>query len=735
MPEKDCNTIKGTVSTVIYENQENGYTVLRLDTGSEGLATVVGCLPCATPGEEMELEGSWASHPAHGRQFKAERAVRRLPETVTAIYEYLAFGGVKGIGPVTARLIVESFGVKALDVIEEEPERLTEVRGITAKKAQEIGRSFRRRAGLRRLMEFLVGEGLKAQLAMRLYRVYGDDALAAVKDNPYIMVNEYIGADFYDADTLAINLGFGADSVERLQAAALFELSHNLNNGHIFIPRDKLCEATAKLIDVDCGIVSEAVDELAEQGDIVQEDIAGKTAIYLSSIYSAETEVAERILYMAGTGPTIPSGLAGLIEKAQSDLGVALSDGQRRAVETAAKNQVAVLTGGPGTGKTTTVKAILKLFNYMGLKTMLTAPTGRAAKRMGELCSEDAQTVHRLLGAAFNDELGIPVFQKCAEDPLDADAVILDEASMVDIVLMQALLNAMKPECRLVLVGDADQLPSVGPGNVFSDIIRSGAVQTICLTEIFRQAAESRIVRNAHRINGGEIPDLQNGGDFFFLQRNTPEKTVETIIELCRERLPRNMGIDSSLIQVLSPTRLYETGTANLNRLLQAALNPPGEKKNEKRFGDFLFREGDKVMQIRNNYDIMWKKGEVSGAGIFNGDVGRILAIDNQEQTVTVDFEDRVAIYSFDMLTELEPAYAVTVHKAQGSEYKAVIFSAFKGSPGLLSRPLLYTAVTRARDLLIIVGDKEVIRQMTENNRRQRRYSGLKIRLESGRRD
>ena len=734
MPEKEYSTIKGTVSAVIYENQDNGYTVLRLDTGTEGQATVVGCLPCASPGEEMELEGTWASHPVHGAQFKAEHAVRRLPETAAAIYEYLAFGGVKGIGPVTARAIVEAFGVKALDILEEEPQRLAELKGITAKKAEEIGRAFQRRAGLRRLIEFLVGEGLKAQLAMRLYSAYGDDALAAVKDNPYIMVNEFIGAEFYDADALAISLGFDADSSERVQAAALFELSHNLNNGHTFIPREKLCQATSQLIEVEPETVSESLDALLSQGQVVQDELAGKTVIYLASLYSAETDVTERILYMADIIPVRRAELTKLIERAQAELGVKLADGQRRAVELAAESQIAVLTGGPGTGKTTTVRAILNLFDNMGLKTVLTAPTGRAAKRMSELCSEEAQTIHRLLGAGFNDELGIPVFQKGPDDQLDADAVILDETSMVDIILMQALLQALKPSCRLVLVGDADQLPSVGPGNVFSDIIRSGVVPTVCLNEIFRQAAESRIIRNAHRINGGELPELTNGGDFFFLQRRTPEKTVDTIIDLCRERLPKNMGIETSAIQVLAPTRLYETGTVNLNRLLQAALNPPDGDKNEKRFGEFLFREGDKVMQIKNNYDIMWKKGEIPGAGIFNGDVGRILTINNREQNMTVEFDDKTAVYTFDMLTELEPAYAMTVHKAQGSEYKAVILSAFKGAPSLLSRALLYTAVTRARDLLIIVGDNEIIRQMTENNRKQRRYSGLKIRLESGHR-
>jgi len=734
MPEEERNEICGTVSSIIYENEETGYIVLRLDTGSEGLVTVVGCIPYASPGETLELKGSWTSHPAHGQQFKSELTVRKMPETASAIYEYLAFGGIKGIGPVTAKLIVEKFGAEALDVIEDTPERLQEVRGITAKKAEEIGRAFQRRAGLRRLVEFMVGQGLSARLAMRLYKAYGDDALAALRDNPYILAGEYIGGEFREADALAINLGIGTDSPERVQAAAMFELSHNLNNGHTFIPRKKLIEVTASFIEVGTETVSDALDALTEQGMIVECDVAGHRACYLTTLYIAETEVAERISEMSCLKLFERSELKRLIDDAQNEMGVVLAEGQKRAVETAAERRIMALTGGPGTGKTTTVKAILTLFNNMGLKTVLTAPTGRAAKRMGELCGEEAQTVHRLLGAGFNEEMGLPVFQKCADDPLDADAVILDESSMVEIMLMHALLDAMKPECRLVLVGDADQLPSVGPGNVFADIIGSGIVETVYLTEIFRQAAESRIVKNAHRINSGELPEAQNDGDFFFLQRRTPEKTVETILELCSTRLPQKMGIDPSQIQVLTPTRMYETGTVKLNRALQSALNPQREGRNEKRFGDFLFREGDRVMQIRNNYDIIWKKGEIIGSGVFNGDIGQLIAIDNKQQTVTVDFDEKIAIYSFDMLIELEPAYAMTVHKAQGSEYKAVILSVSRGAPGLLTRSVLYTAVTRARELLIMVGDGEILRQMTEDNRKQKRYSGLKAKLMSGHR-
>ncbi len=732
MTERELDHIEGTVSSVIYENGDNGYCVLRLNTGPEGIVTVVGCLPCVSPGEALELEGSWTTHPSHGQQFKAERAVRRLPETASAIYDYLAFGGIKGVGPATARLIVEKFGARALEVIEEEPERLTELRGINPKKAAEIGRAFQRRAGLRRLVEFMVGEGLGAHFAMRAYKAFGDDALAAVKDNPYILTCEYVGAEFNEADRLAMSLGFSVDSPERVQAAAMFELAHNLNNGHSFIPRDKLVSVTSALIEADPGTVADGIDTLVEQGEVVEDEIAGFRVSYLASLYAAEKAVAGRLLEMARVKLLDRSELARLIERAQNSLGVTLADAQRRAVETAAERRVMALTGGPGTGKTTVIKAILELFGAMGLKTVLTAPTGRAAKRMSELCSEEAQTVHRLLGMGFSWEMGMPAFQKCASDPIDADAVILDEASMVDIILMSALLDAMKPECRLVLVGDADQLASVGPGNVFSDIIGSGTVETVRLVEIFRQAAESRIIRNAHRINRGEPPELGNTGDFFVLQRRTPEKAVETIIDLCTERLPRHMGIDPSQIQVLSPTRMYETGTVKLNQALQAALNPPAAGKNEKRFGEFLFREGDKVMQTRNNYDIIWRKGEIIGTGIFNGDIGQLVRINNQERTLEIDFDGRLAVYSFDLLIELEPAYALTVHKSQGSEYRAVILSAMQCAPSLMTRSVLYTAVTRARELMIIVGDNEILLRMAENNRIQRRYSGLKTRLKSG---
>ncbi len=729
--EEGITELAGSVSAVVYQNEENGYTVLRLETDDGGTATVVGCLPFAVPGEQLALTGRWMNHQTHGMQFKAEQAERLMPSSLNDIYTYLSSGAVKGVGPATARLIVERFGEDSLRVLDEEPERLAELKGVTPKRAREIGSEFKRQAAMRRLMEFFTQHGINLEYALRLYKSYGDEAQAAVMNNPYILADEYFGAEFAEADSLALSLGFEADSPERVEAAASFELSHNANNGHTFIPRPKLAAAAAQLIGVSTDTAAEAIDRLIEGGDIVCETLAGVEACYLSRLYYAETFVADRLRFLSQTGHIEETNADRLIADAERDMGITLAEGQREAVRLAAVSGVMALTGGPGTGKTTTVRAILRLFDRLGLTTLLAAPTGRAAKRMSELCGQEASTIHRLLETGYDADLGSLVFKRDGSDPLDAHAVILDECSMIDVVLMQALLSALPAGCRLVLVGDADQLPSVGPGNVFSDVIRSGVVPTVRLEQVFRQAAQSRIVRFAHLINEGKTPDLrENKGDFFFMRRRDAESAVDTIIELCARRLPQNMGISPAQIQVLSPTRLYGTGTANLNKRLQAALNPPAEGKPEKQFGDVIFRIGDRVMQVRNNYDIVWRRanGE-SGTGVFNGDVGHICEVDLKNQALLVEFDDRRAAYGFDMLGELEPAYAMTVHKSQGSEYRAVVLSLMKGASSLMSRAVLYTAVTRARELLIIVGDPDIAAAMVENNRPQKRYSGLRLRL------
>ena len=722
--------LSGEVAAVIYRNGENGYVVLRLRTPQEGVVTVTGCIPGAAPGEQLLLTGSWTTHPSYGPQFSARTAERAMPESAAAIYAFLSAGSVKGIGPTLAKGIVDAFGSQALEVMETEPEKLAQIRGISPRRAAEIGAAFARQAGLRRLMEFLGAAGIGPRVAVRLYRCYGSDARPAVEDNPYLITDDFFGADFAAADELALRLGFEADSPVRVEAAVLFELRHNLNNGHTFLPQDKLAAAVCQLIGIDSSLAMDALDTLEECGSIVRCEIAGLTACYLDTIYDAECSVARRLLEMAAFPyEKLPGGLAAAIGH---DCGLEFAGAQKQAVELAGACGILVLTGGPGTGKTTTVRGILGLFDKIGLETVLAAPTGKAAKRLSEVTGREAKTIHRLLGAGWSEEAGgETVFERCASDPLDCDAVILDESSMVDIRLMDALLQALRPGCRLVMVGDADQLPSVGPGNVFSDIIRSGAVPVIRLTDVFRQAQASAIVKNAHRIDHGLMPQVEQGGDFFILSRQTAEKTAETIAQLCAVRLPKNMGIDPSQIQVLSPTRKHASGTGSLNRILREAVNPPADGKTEIAAGETLFRTGDRVMQIRNNYDILWKNadGTEAGCGIFNGDTGLITSIDHVREVVTVDFDGRLADYTFDMLCELEPAFAITVHKAQGSEYRAVILAAASGAPVLLTRSVLYTAVTRARDLLIIVGEPSVLEKMVSDDRRQRRYSGLKTRL------
>ena len=730
--ENELTEISGTVESVIYKNEENGYTVLRLNDQAGAMITVVGCFPYASPGESMIVTGSWMNHAVHGRQFKAEFAQRLLPTTANAIYDYLAGGSVRGVGPATASLIVNEFGEKTLEVMENSPQLLAKIRGISAAKAEQISKSFRRQAGVRRLMEFVCSFGLRPILAMRMYKFYGDDALALLRDNPYILATEHIGGSFAEADTMALEMGVDSYSKNRICAAVLFELVHNSGNGHCFIPREKLAAVTAQLIGVDEPSADECIDILIESGQLMHEEIAGCKACYLPSLYHAESDAAEHIARMCKRKFDETVNIPALISTLEKQLGIQYAPLQRKTLKLALENQIIVITGGPGTGKTTSIRAILAMFDRLGLKTLLTAPTGRAAKRMTELTGQESSTVHRLLEAKFSDDGETVVFGKNESDRLDCDAVILDECSMVDIVLMDALLSALPPDARLVMVGDADQLPSVGPGNVFSAVIRSQVVPTIRLTEIFRQNEGSRIVRNAHMINKGEHPNLsENAGDFFRLKRLEAGSTVDTIAELCSVRLPGKMGIPPEDIQVLSPTRRGELGTVSLNKRLQQVLNPPRKDKKEKAFGDVVFREGDRVMQIKNNYDILWQNESrtAAGSGIYNGDIGTILSIDMDSESLSVNFDGRIASYGFDSLIELEHAWDMTVHKAQGSEYRAVILSLSPGSQMLLTRDVLYTAVTRAKELLIMVGDDATAYKMIDNFRQSKRYSALRVRL------
>lgn len=735
MIEREETMIRGTVQGVVFQNAENGYSVLRLLTEDGELITVVGTIPMTVVGERLVIAGRWGHHPSHGPQFEAEFLERLMPETKSEILSYLSSRSIKGIGARMASRIVERFGASSLDVIENEPEKLAEISGISLKKAMEMSESFRRQSGIRRLIEFLTLHHLPSELAVRLYRVYGELAQDALRDDPYLLTDPYFGANFPQVDVFALELDVEADDEHRVEAGILFELSYNLNNGHTFIPQEKLRMATCALLNLSSETVEDGMQRLQEQDRMVLDTVAGLSVCYLPEFYEAEVYVTERICAMADSKERLCERPDRLIEDIQHTRRIEYAPQQVQAICAAAEQQLLIVTGGPGTGKTTVICGILDLFDQLGVKTLLAAPTGRAAKRISECTGRSASTIHRLLEAQFDEQTGMMSFFHDEDEPLSCDAVIVDEVSMVDLQLMHSLLKALKRDCRLILVGDPDQLPSVGAGNLFSDLIRSERVQLVRLTEIFRQAQESLIVMNAHAVNHGELPQLSvKDRDFFFLKRRTSETVVQTICDLCATRLPDNMGIPVSEIQVLSPTRKHETGTKALNLALQNVLNPAQPGKHEKKYGDFTYREGDRVMQIRNNYDILWKKsdGLGAGAGIFNGDIGRIERIDYETELITISFEDRIAEYAFDMLSELEPAYAMTVHKSQGSEYRAVILTAFAGSPQLLCRSVLYTAITRARELLIIVGNEEVIAAMTANDRHQRRYSGLKLRLQEG---
>ena len=724
-------TIDGTILSLIFQNEENGYTVLRLVTGDGEVVTVVGCIPCAAPGENLIVTGVWMTHPTYGEQFKAEQVERHMPTTEPEILSYLSSGAVKGVGPATAQRLVERFGVDTLQVLEEAPERISAIKGITAKKAREIGESFRYQTGMRRLLEFLSHNDLPLSLALRLYRRYGLASMEALRQNPYLLVDDFYGVDFSVMDEIALGMGFDGGSQRRVEAAVLFELSHNLNNGHVFLPREKLLSAAQQLIGADGEQVERALDDLVERCAVVVDKIGKVEGCYLARLHEAETYVAAKLKAMLACRPDVGKNIDAILERIQAQQGITYAPAQRQAVELAATEGLLLLTGGPGTGKTTSVRGVVAMFEGLGMEVALMAPTGRAAKRMSELTGREAQTIHRMLGMAYNEQTGDLTFSKNEKEPLEADAVIVDEMSMVDLPLMQALLAALRPETRLVMVGDPDQLPSVGPGNVFSDLIRSGAICTVALTEIFRQAQESAIVRNAHAINAALPPNLaSNQGDFFFLCRRDPQRLVDTVVGLCQTRLPQNMGIDPGQIQVICPTRRGAWGTVELNRRLQAALNPPAPGKGEKAWGDLVFRVGDRVMQTRNNYDVVWERPDGTvGAGIFNGDVGQVVEVDPSGELLTVSFEERKAVYTADMLSELDMAYAITVHKAQGSEYQAVVFACMRCAPSLMVRGVLYTGITRARELLILVGDDSTVRQMAANDKQQRRYSGLRRRL------
>ena len=731
IPELDI--LQGTIGAVVYQNYENGYAVLRLQCQDGQTVTVVGTIPMPVVGERLMVTGKWSSHQSYGRQFEAEFLERLMPQTESEILSYLSSRTIKGIGPVTATRIVRRFGAQTLQILEREPHRLSEISGISDAKAKAIGEEYRLRVGMRQLIEFFALHQLPAELAVRAYKLYGDSTVDLLYDDPYLLMDEGLEAPFGAVDRFAIDLGVAGDDPRRIEAGILFELRYNLSAGHSFLPESKLVAATAQLLSVREESVCGGLERLAQSERLVRTVLTGITVVYLPALYEAEIYSCCRLLEFAKKRFHAPHNTERLLRVAAGESGIAYSQQQHQAMEAAVTSGLLLITGGPGTGKTTVLNGILSLYGQMGVKYVLAAPTGRAAKRLTEVTGQEASTIHRLLEAGIDPHTGKMYFSKDEDNPLKADAVIVDEMSMVDIQLLHSLLRAIPAGKRLILVGDPDQLPPVGPGFPFSDCLRSGVLPSVCLTEIFRQAQQSLIVMNAHRVNAGQMPQLHDrSSDFFFLPCRTEEQVAQTVAGLCASRLPKNMGIPAEQIQVLTPTRKGYVGTWGLNTLLQSQLNPPAPDKKERKFGEFSFREGDRVMQIRNNYDIMWKKcdGSAVGTGMFNGDIGIITAIAPDSESVTVVFDDKEAEYDFSQLSELEPAYAMTVHKSQGSEYRAVVLCAWNGSPYLLSRSILYTAITRARELLIVVGREETVAAMTQNAKVGRRYTGLKLRLQ-----
>ena len=728
---EEVEVLSCTVKSVVFSNDENGYAVLSVTDTDGADQTMTGTFPSTWPGETITAYGHWVVHPSYGAQFAAESAERSTPEDVRSIFAFLSSGAVRGIGPVLAGQMVERFGRDTLRVLEEHPARLAEIRGISINRAEQFSEEFRRQISLKKLILFLNSFGIAPTYAIRLYRFYDERALTLLKENPYLLTIDGIGAPFAAADRLAAELGIADTDPNRIYAGVRFVLQYNERNGHCFIPFGKLCAAAAGQLGLEEEDLPTQIGEMTEQGLLVREQIAGQDACYLPDMYRAEKETAEILAAMVQRLEKPYLNIERLIDDYETSEGIRLAEQQRQILIYALENRVLAVTGGPGTGKTTSLRAVLRLYERMGLKTLLAAPTGRAAKRMQELTGAEATTIHRLLGAKLSEDSLNVVFTRNRDNPLSCDALIIDECSMVDIRLMHALLCALPRDARLILVGDAAQLPAVGPGDVFSAILRSGEIPSVMLTEVFRQRETSRIVRNAHLIHSGQHPNLsENTGDFFRLQRLRAGTVADTIVELCATRLPGKMGIPSDSIQVLSPTRKGESGTVELNRRLQEALNPPAPEKKEHTFGSVIFREGDRLIQTRNDYNIVWECADGSGGlGVFNGEIGTLTEIDRDNHRLTVNFDGHLAGYDYESLGDLEHAWALTVHKAQGSEYPAVILALSDSSPRLLNRTVLYTAVTRARSLLIMVGNENIAFRMIDNIAPTRRYNALRIRI------
>ena len=734
-PRDGLTQLKGTVEHIIYANEDNGYTVM--DVGLEDdVITACGVMPYVNDGDSLILWGNWVHNPKYGRQFKVEQYERDMPADSAAILRYLSSRTIKGIGPRLAERIVSAFGDETLDVMENHPEWLSDVPGISRKKAEEIAADFKAKAGIRSAMMFF-RDYFGAAMTVRIYKQWGSGAVDMAKKNPYRLCDEVEGIGFERADQMAMALGLDPQGEDRIMSGIKYLLTTNAaQNGHVCLPREKLTEAAVRLLHTTSDRVESALSSQLDAGALICRRYEGQDYVYDAASDRQEAYVADKMLLLDKLCPAVEMGdVNRFIQRQELEQNMTYAAEQKQAIRDALAHGVMVLTGGPGTGKTTVVHALLRIFRSMDMDVALCAPTGRAAKRLSESTSMEAKTIHRLLEMEFEEGSGRGRFRRNEQDLLDESVIIVDEASMVDNGLMCSLCKAIKPGARLILIGDADQLPSVGAGHVLNDVIDSGRFATVRLTEIFRQARQSLIVTNAHAINEGAYPNLGvKNNDFFFLPRRTDREIAETVVELCKTRLPRTYGrATEGGIQIITPSRKGEAGTENLNRLLQASLNPPEKGKRELKYRETVFRVGDRVMQTKNNYDIEWESGNgvdhTAGSGVFNGDIGTVVFIDTVEREMVIRFDDREATYTGDMLDELEHAWAVTVHKSQGSEYPFVIMPLYAAPPLLLTRNLFYTAVTRARRMVILVGREDIAHTMVDNNRQSMRYTGLARRL------
>ena len=736
-------SITGYIDHIIFRNEDNGYTVMVLKgVSEEDELTCVGSFPVVTQGASVELEGNFTQHPVYGKQFQAVRLTEKMPEDALAMERYLGSGAIKGIGAALAGRIVRHFGDDTFQIVENEPERLSEVKGISEKKAREIAMQIAEKSDMRKAMMFLQKYGISLNLGAKIYQKYGDSVYSVLQENPYRLADDISGVGFKIADEIAYRIGIHTDSDYRIKSGMVYTLLQATGEGHVYLPKDELFQRAAELLGVDSSYMEKHLVDLATDRKIVQKEQGDQILIYPAQYYYLELNTARMLRELDIFCPEDEKIVERRIVQIEKETGTVLDEMQKKAVQEAAGHGLLILTGGPGTGKTTTINAIIRYFEGEGAEIRLAAPTGRAAKRMTEATGYEAQTIHRLLelsGMPEDDREGQPIhFERNAENPLETDVIIIDEMSMVDIHLIHSLLMAVTAGMRLILVGDENQLPSVGPGNVLRDIIRSGQFPVVELKKIFRQASESDIVVNAHKINKGEQVEINNKSrDFFFLKRYDADIIIRVVIALIQEKLPKYVEAKPFEIQVLTPMRKGLLGVERLNQILQRYLNPPDASKKEKEIGQGLFREGDKVMQVRNNYQLEWEiRGRYGipiekGVGLFNGDTGIIKTINEFAETAEVEFEDgRWAEYSFKQLDELELAYAVTIHKSQGSEYPAVIIPLLSGPRMLMNRNLLYTAVTRARKCVTVVGSEETFRDMIRNEKQQRRYSSLDQRIQ-----